>query len=288
MKTKLDKLIYGNDLDSIAYSFLTGIPIVCERLEYPQTFEFFKPEHRLELLKITNESNQMRTPDGVFSLNDSKINVLKKLLLFLSLLGKIKFVHDVKFISLSQSNCLKICSESNKIHEIEFDKLYVINDSILKDSDYETIEHNKSRVIEKFHIGKNLGFRTEVFRNETDFIKNVYINYSSSTSCTIESFLPHDKINELEYSFFYVKYSLINLFRQYGFDYSDAKELLTPIKKEIYESKTIQYNDNEFVKQIRFSLEDYLCGQTEKNLELQDVYQLIVAHKFSEMSTQMR
>jgi len=287
MKFKLDKVIFGNDLDSIAYSFLTGIPIVCENLEYPQSFEFFKPEHHLDLLKITNESNQMRTPDGVLLLNDTKQNVFKKLLFFLSLLGKIKFANDIKFVSLSEPNVLKICTQTNRIHEIEFDELIIPNNTILKDADYEIVEHLNSRVIERFHVGKALGIKAEIYQNEADFLRNVYISFSKTTTCTIESFLPHDKINDLEYSFFYVKYALINLFRKYGLDYSDAKEFITPKKKEVYERKIIRYNDNEHIKQIQFSLEDYLCQPKEQNLELQDAYQLIVAHKFSDMCTQI-
>ena len=287
MKFKLDKIIFGNDLDSIAYSFLTGIPIVCNNLEYPQSFEFFTPEHHLELLKITNESNQMRTPDGVLALNDSKLNVFKKLLFFLSILGKIKFANEVKFVSLLEPNILKIGTQTNRVHEIEFDKLYVINNTELKDADYEVVEHLNSRVIERFHVGKALGIKAEIYQNETDFLKNIYINFSKTTTCAIESFLPHDKINDLEYSFFYIKYALINLFRKYGYDYSDAKEFITPKKKEVYERKIIKYNDNEYIKQVQFSLEDYLCKLKEHNLESQDAYQLIVAHKFSEMCTQI-
>ena len=169
MKFKLDKVIFGNDLDSIAYSFLTGIPIVCENLQYPQSFEFFKPEHHLDLLKITNESNQMRTPDGVLLLNDTKQNVFKKLLFFLSLLGKIKFANDIKFVSLSEPNVLKICTQTNRIHEIEFDELIIPNNTILKDADYEIVEHLNSRVIERFHVGKALGIRAEIYQKQENY-----------------------------------------------------------------------------------------------------------------------
>lgn len=287
MRYKLDKVIYGNDLDSVAYSLLTGIPIICEKLEYPETFEYFKTEHHLELLKLTNESYQISVPDGVLVLNDSKLNVFKKILFTLSILGKVKFANEVKFVSLSEPNCLKICTDTNRIHEIEFDKLYVLNDTALKDADYDVVEKQKSRVLESFHVGKNLSFRIDLFQNDSDILKNVYLFYKETITCIAESFIEHDKINDLENSLFYVKHGLMNLFRQHGADYSDAKNLFTPKKKDVYPRNKIKYNENEFVKQIEFSLEDYLCGTKEKILESQDVYPLIVTHKFSEMCTQI-
>jgi len=286
---KEKNLIFGNDLDSLALSYLTGIPIVCENLNYPTGFEYFSTEHHLELLNFSDEKNEFRTPSGVVSYNDSKLNIYKKLCFFLSILGKIKFADNVKFVSLENPNCLKVCSETNKIYHIEFDKLYIVNDNILKDSDYELIEQKTNRVLEKFHVGKQLSFGIDLFQNENDFIKNVYINYSNTISCTAESFIPHDKMDDLEYSLFYTKYILMDLFRKHGNDFSEAKNLFTPLKKEIYERKTIEYNKSDTIQQIRFNLEDYLWQRKspEPNLELQDAYQLIVAHKFLSMCTQI-
>jgi len=290
MDFKIDKVIYGNDLDSLVFSFLTGIPIICEDLKYPSPFEHFKLEHHLELLNVSNEKNTFRVPDGVVCFNDSKLNVFKKILFFLSILGKIKFANDVKFVSLENPNRLKICTETNKIYNYDFEKLYIINDNVLKGREFETVQQEKTRVLEKFHVGKQLTFGIELFENESDFLKNVYITYSKTTSCTVESFLPHDSISELEYSLFYVKYGLMNLFRKYGNDFSEAKSLFTPIKKEIYENNKIKYNETDSIKQIRFSTEDYLCQEKNKNeiiLESQDAYQLIVANKFLEMCTRI-
>ena len=106
---KEKNLIFGNDLDSLALSYLTGIPIVCENLNYPTGFEYFSTEHRLELLNFSDEKNEFRTPSGVVSYNDSKLNIYKKLCFFLSILGKIKFADNVKFVSLENPNCLKVC-----------------------------------------------------------------------------------------------------------------------------------------------------------------------------------
>lgn len=270
-------LIYGNDLEALAYSFLTGIPIVMNNPRYPLFFEHFKPEHDLSLLNITNERNRIKTPDGIMNLNDSKINVFKKLLLFQSLLGKIKFT-DMKYARLEDGNQLNVLTQKLS-YNLDFDNLYIVNDNLLEGIQYE-VEHRKVTVIERFHITKRLPFDYDLFVG--DF--NLHVTYGIKSYVTMESYLDKDKVDDMENSLFYCKQRIIKTFQKHGKDLVEYKDAIRPINKAVYDNDIITYNETESIKQIRFSLEDYLCQK--KTLPSLDVYPSIVASKFTSMSTQ--
>lgn len=270
-------LIYGNDLEALAYSFLTGIPIVMNNPRYPLFFEHFKPEHDLSLLNITNERNRIKTPDGIMNLNDSKINVFKKLLLFQSLLGKIKFT-DMKYARLEDGNQLNVLTQKLS-YNLDFDNLYIVNDNLLEGIQYE-VEHRKATVIERFHITKRLPFDYDLFVG--DF--NLHVTYGIKSYVTMESYLDKDKVDDMENSLFYCKQRIIKTFQKHGKDLVEYKDAIRPINKAVYDNDIITYNETESIKQIRFSLEDYLCQK--KTLPSLDVYPSIVASKFTSMSTQ--
>ena len=270
-------LIYGNDLDSLAYSYLTGIPIVMNNPRYPLFFEYFKPEHNLSLLNVINEKNQIKTPDIIIQLNDSKINVFKKLLLFQSLLGKIKFT-NIKYARLEDNNRLNVLTQRLS-YDLEFDKLYIINDNFLDGIEHE-VEHEKSTVLERFHITKRLPFDYDLFTG--DF--NLHMTYGIKSYVTMESFVDKDKIDDMENSLFYCKQRIIKTFQKYGRDLVEYKDAIRHVNKTVYDNDVIKYNESDFVKQIRFSLEDYLCQK--KTLQSLDVYPFIVGSKFTSMSTQ--
>jgi len=287
MNFEYDKLIYGNDLDSVVYSYLTGIPLVAEKLQYPLFFECFDKKQQLEMLNCENQYEQVSTPNGIYKTNDTKANVMKKLLFVQSLLGKIKFSEGIKFVSLEGDNTLKVCTDRNRIHDVSFNKLYVINDNLLKNLDHVEFEPQKNRIIEKFRVSKNLSFRYDLFPRDTDFIKNVYMVYSSYITCVVESFIDKDKTSELEYSYIYLKQTLLRLFESHGESLFDLKTPFVSLGKEVYENNKIVYKESDSIKQIRFSTDDYLWGkQSAQSLELQDAYQHIVANKFLDMSTQ--
>lgn len=284
-----DKIIFGNDLDSLALSYLTGIPVVCENLNYPLFFEHFESSQDLEVINFSNEKKSIKTVDQVIELNDAKLNVYKKIIFVLSILGKIRFSNNIKFISLENQNRLKVCTETNKIYYVDFNNLYIVNDNLLKNCDYKSIEPLKYKVIERFHVAKKLAFGIDLFENQTDFMKNIHMVYSSTISCVIESYMNKEDFEKLEHSFLYQKYNLIRLFEKYGENLSKIREPFIPKERNIYERNKIVYNETDSIKQIQFSLDDYLCPKRRNNsitLELQDAYQLIVAHKFFSMCTQ--
>lgn len=272
-----NNLIYGNDLDALAYSFLTGIPIVMNNPRYPLFFEYFKPEHNLSLLNITNEKNKIKTPNGVVNLNDSKINVFKKLLLFQSLLGKIKFT-DIKYARLENNNQLNVLTQKLS-YNLDFNNLYIINNNLLDGIEHE-VEHRKAKVIERFHITKRLPFDYDLFVG--DF--NLYVTYGIKSYVTMESYLDKDKIDDMENSLFYCKQRIIKTFQKHGKDLIEYKDAIRPVNKVVYDNDVITYNETDSVKQIRFSLEDYLCQK--KTVQSLDAYPFIVASKFTSMSTQ--
>ena len=274
-----DKLIYGNDLDSLAYSFLTGIPIVMNNPRYPLFFEYFKSSHDLSLLNITNEKNKIKTQNKTTTLNDSKLNVFKKLLLVQSLLGKIKFANDVEFVRLETQNQLSVVTKK-RLFDLNFDTLYIINDNALYGHDYEII-NKKLRIVERFHVSKQLSFNYDLFEGEP----NVYMTYGLKTYATVESYIEREKLDDIENSLFYVKHRLLKLFQGHGEDLFAVKNVLNSISKEVYETDELVYAETDTIKQVRFSLENYLC-QKEKPLPLLDAYPSIVASKFTSMSTQ--
>jgi len=273
-----DKLIYGNDLSSLAYSFLTGIPIVMNSPRYPLFFEYFNTSHDLSLLNITNEKNKIKTQDKTLILNDSKINVFKKLLFFQSLLGKIKFANDLEFVRLETPNQLSVITKKRQF-DLEFNTLYIVNDNALYGHEYETI-HKKLRVIERFHVSKQLSFDYDLFEDEP----NTYMTYGLKSYATVESRIEREKLDDIENSLFYVKHRLLKLFQSHGEDLFAVKNVLNSINKEVYEEDELVYTETETIKQVRFSLENYLCHK-EKHPPLLDAFPSIVASKFTSMST---
>ena len=272
-----NNLIYGNDLDSLAYSYLTGIPIVMNKLRYPLFFEHFKKEHDLSLLQITNETNKIKTPKDLIKFNDSKLNVFKKLLLFQYLLGKIKF-HDLKYVRLENDNELNVLTERNS-YSLFFNKLFIINDNALNGIDHD-VEHVPATVIDKFHISKRLSFDYDLF--EEDF--NLYISHGKKTYATMESRIRKENINNIENSFIYNKHKIIKLFQKHGEDLSKEKNIIKSIDKTVYDNDILTYTETDSIKQIRFSLEDYLCKK--QTVQWLDAYPSIVGSKFTSMSTQ--
>jgi hypothetical protein len=245
---------------------------------YPHFFEYFKPEHDLSLLNITNENNQIKTPNNIIQLNDSKLNVFKKLLFVQSLLGKIKF-SEPKYVRLENNNQLNVLTKRLS-YDLEFDKLYIINDNLLDGIEHD-VEHNKAQVIEKFYIAKRLSFDYDLI--ESDF--NLHITYGNKAYITMESFIDKEKLNDLENSLFYCKHKILKTLQKHGLDFTEYKSAINSVNKIVYDKDKIIYNESESIKQVRFSLEDFLCQK--QTIPSLDAYPSIVASKFTSMSTQI-
>ena len=222
---KYEQVVIGATLSSVLYAFYQNIPIIFIDHKRGHPFEFFDPSFDLSLLKIEPSIYELKKANSqTIIFGAPRQQVYDKVLSILSLSGLAPFSNLIKSLRIEEEH-LKVITQRNSVFLVEYDKLFVFDDSKINGLPVSLIrEAQKQTILDWFDV--NLGGTHDIDYIETDnnFVKEIFFYDSSRNGShagrkdlVAISYLTEESAQyDYQYSDTYAKFKVLKYMKEVG------------------------------------------------------------------------
>ena len=271
-----EKVVIGNSLEALLYSFLNNIPFIYTNGKCPHRFSFFKPDDDLSFFGIQNQIRTLIGPTSEKQIGISKDTAWEKLYFYLSLAGLNPLADKLSSIRI-EDGVLKAFSHKARMVKIKFEHLIIFDaTNVLGIPDPKYIPPKEYKVYDWINVRSGLkhkwdwidwlgssSFVSSILFYPTDRIDGDQI-YKDAIAI---SYLTEEMIDHYDYSDINARFKVLHMMKKAGikgpcngFHPKDkTKQLYRGLKIEtshrelellnppVYESENnIEFNHNTF------------------------------------------
>lgn len=179
-----DKLIIGNNVEALFYSFTNNIPMIMNDEPFIYPFEFFKPSLPIEKLLMKPTNYKMKTPKGFKNFGVQKLKVFDRLAFTNSLAGLLPYNEPALDIVVDEANKeLTIINLLGNI-QMRFNELLVFDAKNVTFMDYDIVTSTKKEkivVADWFYMDAMKQHDLDYIVTDDDFVKEVFFYISTET-----------------------------------------------------------------------------------------------------------
>jgi len=221
MSIVFDKIVIGGSLEALTYAYVHNLPALYTNLKPPFEHDRLAPGAGLDSMHFP-PNVEIRSASGVNLYGPRKIEVWQKLLFLLGTSGKIIYGDKVKSVSVTGRRVTANCGRAGK-KEIDFKKLIIFDDEgvsglppVVTQTKYKNI------VYDWVNISSGGKHEYDVLGYDTDFVKTVHFypshrnNNTTNKDLVAVSYLTDEQLSDFSYSDTYVKFKLLDLFKELG------------------------------------------------------------------------
>ena len=188
-----DTLVIGGSLEAFAYAFKHCLPVLYTNLKPPFKYDYFQPDVDFNL-NIKTPPNVLRTASGTTTCGPSKLQIWQKLLFLLSVSGKTIYGDTIRSIQIEE-NEIHLSCDGIRRKTITFDWVNIVSGG---SHEYDLLCY-KDEFVNAVHFYPS-------DRNDNTKLKDLV--------CV--SYLTDEQLVDFSYSDTYVKFKLLDLFKQLG------------------------------------------------------------------------
>jgi len=277
MNLNYEKIVYGGSLEAFLFAYKNNLPVLYTNLKPPFLFDYLQPVGEFDKLNIKSPPNVLNSPTGSISYGPSKLQIWQKLYFLLSMSGKILYGDTVKSASIEGYEMHLNCGTSKR-KIVSFDQVIFFDDAgvtglppINKQTKLKNI------VYDWVNITSGGSHSYDLFLNDDDFAKFVYFypsdrnDNSKLKDLVCVSHLSDEQTDDFSYSSTYVKFRLLDMFKEHGIrgarngkdpnrpgKYKYYAVKLEPTKREVERQLTNEYHQDDRFIFNQYSLEDIL------------------------------
>ena len=221
MSRHYENIVIGGNLEALAYAFVNNFSVLYTELSEP--FEFDYVPFGLELGALGSlPSTNLSTNFGSLKVGPSKMQIWQKLLFSMSMAGKGIYGDTINTIDINDGDLIINCfGTKNRI--LSYDKLIVFDERGLRGLPEITGQTKKKNIVYDW-VNINSGGKHDydLFSYKDDFVNKVYFyssrrsDNSKSKDLVSVSYLTDEQLVDFSYSETYVKFKLLELFRELG------------------------------------------------------------------------
>jgi len=255
-----DEVVIGNSLAAVFYSFVNNCPLLFQKYNPPNEFEFLNVQ---SLLNFNKTQNSLKMPNKEIILGNQKKYIYDYLLFVLSASGLTPFSDKIKTIRIQENTNLKIITDRARTYNVKFNKLKIFNFDNIEGFLYKVVE-KKRLVCDYFKITTkkhDLGLIDvgDDFVNKIFFKKNIICVHSKLTK---------DELKKFEYSVVPLKYKLLEILSKNNIEKASWRSniLLEHIKRKAYNLDSSAAKSNESIKADSRTVEE-ICQNIKQSSE---------------------
>tara|TARA_Y100000389_G_scaffold203764_1_gene253347 strand:+ start:337 stop:1221 length:885 start_codon:yes stop_codon:yes gene_type:complete len=222
MNLNYEKIVYGGSLEAFLFAYKNNLPVLYTNLKPPFLFDYLQPVDEFSKLNIKSPPNVLNSSTGVISYGPSKVQLWQKLYFLLSMSGKIIYGDTVRSVSIEGQEAYINCGTAKR-KSIQFDQIVIFDDiGISGLSEIKKQIKSKSIIYDWVDITSGGSHAYDVFHYDDDFVNTVYFYPSQRNDnkklkdLVCISYLNDDQIDDFSYSSTYVKFKLLELFKEQG------------------------------------------------------------------------
>lgn len=258
MDLSFEKIILGGSIESLVYAYKTGIPIILVDPQPPFVFDYLDPEISFKELGI-DDNIALKSNSGEVVFGPNKLRIWQKLLFLLSLSGKVIYGDTTRSVRIEE-NTLYVSLDRVKNKKVEFGSLVVFSDeNVIGLDSFKKKVIKKSIVYDWVNIKSGGTHEYDIFLFDDDFVRDVYFYPSKRNRNTKQkdlvavSYLTDEELIDFSYSDTYVKFKLLQDFKDLGI--RGARNGRDPRNPEKYKYYAVKLEPaNRVVKKRSFNL----------------------------------
>ena len=221
MSIHYEKVVIGGNLEAFTYAFKHCLPVLYTNLRPPFRFDYLQPDVDFNL-SINPPPNVLKTASGTTTCGPSKLQVWQKLLFLMSVSGKIIYGDTVRSIQIDGGEMQLSCDGTQR-KSITFDQAVIFDDEkviglpiVNKQIKYKNI------VYDWVNIVSGGSHEYDLLQYEDEFINTIHFYPSERNDNTrlkdlvSVSYLTDEQLVDFSYSDTYVKFKLLDLFKELG------------------------------------------------------------------------
>jgi hypothetical protein len=283
MNLNYEKIVYGGSLEAFLFAYKNNLPVLYTNLKPPFLFDYLQPVDEFSKLNIKSPPNVLNSSTGVISYGPSKVQLWQKLYFLLSMSGKIIYGDTVRSVNIDGQEAYINCGTAKR-KVVEFDQVMIFDDTGISGlSEVKRQVKSKNIVYDWVDITSGGSHAYDVFQYDEDFVNTVYFYPSERNDnkklkdLVCISYLNDDQVDDFSYSSTYVKFKLLELFKEQGirgarngrdpnrpgkYKYYSVK--LEPTKREVIPQVVNEYREDDRFIFFDSSLEQiiqepYMC-----------------------------
>ena len=221
MSVVYDKIIIGGSLEALTYAYVHNLPALYTNLKPPFEHDRLAPGVALGSMHFP-PNVELRSASGVNLCGPRKVEVWQKLLFLLGTSGRIIYGDKVKSININGRRITASCGRAGR-KEIDFKKLVVFDDvGVSGLPPIKTQTKYKNIVYDWVNISSGGKHEYDVLNYDTDFVKTVHFypshrnNNTTNKDLVAVSYLTDEQLSDFSYSDTYIKFKLLDLFKELG------------------------------------------------------------------------
>jgi len=222
MNLDYEKIVYGGSLEAFLFAYKNNLPVLYTNLKPPFLFDYLQPVDEFNKLNIKSPPNVLNSSTGTISLGPSKLQIWQKLYFLLSMSGKIIYGDTIRSVNIEGQEIYINCG-GGKRKVIQFEQIIVFDDAGI--SGLPSVKRqikSKNVVYDWVDITSGGSHAYDIFRYEGDFVSTVYFYPSDRNDnkklkdLVCISYLDDEQVEDFSYSSTYVKFKLLELFKEQG------------------------------------------------------------------------
>ncbi len=216
-----DRIVIGGNLEAFTYAFKHCLPVLYTNLKPPFKYDYLQPDVVFDL-NTTSPPIVLKTASGTTTCGPPKLQIWQKLLFLLSVAGKTVYGDTVRSIHI-EGNEIQLSCDGARRKTITFDQAVIFDDEkiiglplINKQIKYKNI------VYDWVNIVSGGSHEYDLLRYDDDFVNTVHFYPSERNDNTrlkdlvSVSYLTDEQLVDFSYSDTYVRFKLLDLFKELG------------------------------------------------------------------------
>lgn len=221
MSIHYEKVVIGGNLEAFTYAFKHCLPVLYTNLKPPFRFDYLQPDVDFNL-SINPPPNVLKTASGTTTYGPSKLQVWQKLLFLMSFSGKVIYGDTIRSIQIDDGE-MELSCDGTRRKSITFDQAVIFDDEkviglpiVDKQIKYKNI------VYDWVNIVSGGSHEYDLLQYEDEFINTIHFYPSDRNDNTrlkdlvSVSYLTDEQLIDFSYSDTYVKFKLLDLFKELG------------------------------------------------------------------------
>ena len=216
-----ERVVIGGNLEAFTYAFKHCLPVLYTNLKPPFKFDYLQPDVDFDL-NINPPPNVLKTASGTTTFGPSRLQVWQKLLFVLSVSGKVIYGDTVRSVQIDGDEMQLSCDGTHR-KSITFDQAIVFDDERV--AGLPTIKRQtkyKNTVYDWVNIVSGGSHEYDLLQYDDEFVNTVHFYPSERNDNTrlkdlvSVSYLTDEQLIDFSYSDTYVRFKLLDLFKELG------------------------------------------------------------------------
>mgnify|MGYP003647340084 FL=1 len=221
MNIHYEKVVVGGSLEAFAYAFKHCLPVLYTNLKPPFKFDYLQSGVDFDL-NINPPPNVLKTASGTTTFGPSKLQVWQKLLFVLSVSGKVIYGDTVRSAQVDGDEIQLSCDGTHR-KSITFDQAIIFDDEkIIGLPAIKKQTKHKNIVYDWVNIVSGGSHEYDFLQYDDEFVNVIHFYPSERNDNTrlkdlvSVSYLTDEQLIDFSYSDTYVRFKLLDLFKELG------------------------------------------------------------------------